>query len=137
MTALLKPGSDAQAAKNYDGALKDFDQAAAGGDPEVAVTANTHAAFAYSAEDKPDYKRMQAYAEKALALQPNDAQANFAEGIALTGQWASSHDDGTKKKAPTALDKADQQAKAEGNEALVAYRSKRLSKRTSMALPPG
>ena len=45
-------------------------------------------------------------------------RANFAEGIALTAQWASSHDDGTKKKAADALDKADQQAKAEGNEAL-------------------
>ena len=69
--------------------------------------------------DKPDYKRMQAYADKALALKPNDAQANFAEGIALTGQWASSHDDGMKKKALEALNKADQQAKAEGNEALA------------------
>ena len=61
---------------------------------------------------------MQAYAEKALAIKPNDAAANFAEGIALTAQWASSHDDATKKKAAAALDKADQQAKAEGNEAL-------------------
>jgi hypothetical protein len=68
--------------------------------------------------DKPDYKRMQAYADKALALKPNDAQANFAEGIALTAQWASNHDDGMKKRASDALGKADQQAKAEGNEAL-------------------
>ncbi len=115
---LLKAGVDAANAKNYETAFKDFDQAAAGGDPEVAVTAYTQAAFLVAKMDKPDYKRMQAYADKALALKPNDAAANFAEGIALTGQWVSSHDDGTKKKAADALDKADQQAKAEGNEAL-------------------
>jgi tetratricopeptide (TPR) repeat protein len=115
---MLKAGVDAANAKNYAEAFKDFDQAAAGGDPEVAVTAYVQAAFLVAKMDKPDYKRMQAYADKALALKPNDAAANFAEGIALTGQWASSHDDGTKKKAADALDKADQQAKAEGNEAL-------------------
>ncbi|MBV8497823.1 MAG: TonB family protein [Candidatus Eremiobacteraeota bacterium] len=115
---LLKAGVDAANAKNYDAAFKAFDQAAASGDPEVAVTAYTQEAFLVAKMDKPDYKRMQAYADKALALKPNDAAANFAEGIALTGQWASSHDDGTKKRAAAALDKADQQAKAEGNEAL-------------------
>jgi TonB family protein len=116
---LLKAGVDAATAKNYEQAITDFDQAAAGGDPEVAVTAYTQAALVVDRMDKPDYKRMQAYADKALALKPNDAQANFAEGIALTGQWASSHDDGMKKKAAAALDKAEQQAKAEGNEGLA------------------
>jgi TonB family protein len=116
--SLLKMGVDAATAKNYEQAFKDFDQAAAGGDPEVAVTAYTQSAFLVAKMDKPDYKRMQAYADKALALKPNDAQANFAEGIALTAQWASNHDDGMKKRATEALDKADQQAKAEGNEAL-------------------
>ncbi len=67
-------------------ALAYFDQAAAVGDPTIAVTANTEAAFTIGQGSKPDYKRMQAYAEKALAIKPNDAQANFAEGIALTGQ---------------------------------------------------
>jgi hypothetical protein len=62
---------------------------------------------------------MQSYADKALALAPNNAQANFAEGIALTGQWAGSHNDGTKKQAADAMAKADQQAKADGNEALA------------------
>ncbi len=116
--ALLNSGVAAANASNYTEAFKDFDQAAAGGDPQVAVTAYTQAAFLVAKMDKPDYKRMQAYADKALALKPDDAAANFAEGIALTGQWASSRDDGTKKKASDALDKADQQAKAEGNEAL-------------------
>jgi tetratricopeptide (TPR) repeat protein len=117
-SSLLKMALDAANAKNYDQAFKDLDQAAAGGDPEVAVTAYTQSAFLVAKMDKPDYKRMQAYADKALALKPNDAQANFAEGIALTAQWASNHDDGLKKRAADALDKADQQAKAEGNEAL-------------------
>lgn len=113
--SLLKAGVDAGNAKNYDLAFKDFDQAAAAGDPEVAVTANVQAAFLVAKMDKPNYKRMQAYADKALALRPNDPQANFAEGISLTGQWAQSHDDAMKKRAADALAKADQQAKAQGD----------------------
>ncbi|HYL26815.1 MAG TPA: TonB family protein [Candidatus Nitrosotalea sp.] len=115
---MLKAGLAAQQANDTATALSDFDLAAASGDPQVAVTANTQAALAIAQSAKPDYKRMQAYAEKALAVNPNDAAANFAEGIALTAQWASSHDAGTKQKATDALNKADQQAKAEGNEAL-------------------
>jgi TonB family protein len=114
----IKAGNAATDAKDTTTALTDFDQAAGAGDPKLAVTANTLAAFAIARSAKPDYKRMQAYAEKALAIAPDDAAANFAEGIALTAQWASSHDDGTKKKAAAALDKADQQAKADGNIAL-------------------
>jgi tetratricopeptide (TPR) repeat protein len=111
-------GVDAAAAKNYPEALKNFDQAAATGDPEVAVTADTQAAFVIAKMDKPDWKQMQSYADKAIALKPNDAPANYAEGIALTGQWAASHDDATKKKALDALNKADSLAKQSGNEAL-------------------
>ncbi|MBV8067933.1 MAG: energy transducer TonB [Candidatus Eremiobacteraeota bacterium] len=117
--SLIKAGSAAADAKDTTTALNDFDQAAAAGDPKLAVTANTLAAFAIARSAKPDYKRMQAYAEKALATAPNDAAANFAEGIALTAQWSSSHDDATKKRAAAALDKADQQAKADGNEAMA------------------
>jgi len=116
--SLVKSGQAAMEAKDYATALADFDQAAATGDPDIAVTANTEAALAIAQSPKPDYKRMQAYAEKALALKPDDALANFVDGIALTGQWASSHDDNTKKAAAAALDKADQQAKADGNVAL-------------------
>lgn len=118
-STLIKSGNEAVDAKDTDTALKDFDQAAASGDPKIAVTANTLAAFAIARSAKPDYKRMEAYADKALAVSPDDAAANFAQGIALTGQWASSHDDATKKRAAAALDKADQQAKAEGNEAMA------------------
>jgi tetratricopeptide (TPR) repeat protein len=116
---MIKSGEAAVDAKDYTTAIGDFDQAAAAGDPDMAVTANTQAALAVSQTPKPDYKRMQAYAEKALAINPNDALANFALGFAFTGQWASSHDDATKSKATAALAKADQEAKAEGNETLA------------------
>ena len=116
---LIKSGQAAAAAKDTPTALKDYDQAAALGDPEVSVTANVLAAFAIAQGTKPDYKQMQVYAEKALALKADDPEANFAEGIALTGQWASGHDEGTKKKAADALAKADQEAKAAGNESLA------------------
>ena len=116
--SLLKSGQAAAVAKDTATALRDYDQAAASGDPTIAVTANVLAAFAIAQGAKPDYKRMQSYADKAIALQPDNPQANFAEGIALTAQWSSSHDDGTKKRAADALAKADQQAKAQGNEAL-------------------
>ncbi len=117
-SALLKAGAAQVLAKNTEAALKDFDQAAALGDPRIAVTANLQAAFAIAQSSKPDYKQMQAYADKALALKPDDAQANFAEGIALAGQWGASHDAGTKQKAIATLNKADQAAKAAGNEGL-------------------
>jgi Flp pilus assembly protein TadD len=117
--SLIKSGQAALAAKDWTTALNDFDQAAATGDTTIAVTANVAAAFAIAQGPKPDYKRMQSYADKAIALQPNDAQANFAEGIALTGQWAASHDDGTKTKAVAALNRADEEAKASGNESLA------------------
>src|SRR6185312_1094118 len=114
----LKMGVDAAAAKNYSEALKDFDQAAATGDTDVAVTANTQAALVIARTDKPDYKQMQSYADKAIALKPNDPLANFAEGVALTGQWGASKDEATKKKALDALNKADSLAKQSGNEGL-------------------
>jgi hypothetical protein len=137
--SLLKSGQAAAVAKDTATALRDYDQAAASGDPTIAVTANVLAAFAIAQGAKPDYKRMQSYADKAIALQPDNPQANFAEGIALTAQWSSSHDDGTKKRAADALAKADQQAKAQGNEALslqIETFVNRISTRR-LALPRG
>lgn len=115
----LKMGVDAASAQKYDDAFKYFDMASAQGDPEVAVTADTQAAFLVTKTQKPDYKKMQAYADKAIALKPDDAQANYAEGVALTGQWAQSHDDAQKKKALDTLNHADSLAKTAGNEALA------------------
>jgi tetratricopeptide (TPR) repeat protein len=116
---LLQSGTDAMAAKNYTDALKDFDQAASLGDPEVSVTANTLAAFAIYRMDKPDYAKAKTYADKAVAGNPNDAQANFAEGIAYAGIYATSHSDADKKQALSYLNKADSLAKAAGNTQLA------------------
>jgi tetratricopeptide (TPR) repeat protein len=118
--SFLQAGTAALTAKDYAGAMKDFDQAATQGDADVAVTANVQAAFTVIKinAEKPDYKSMQMYAEKALALKPDNPEANFAEGIALYALYASNHDDATKKKAQETLDKADTLAKAAGNEAL-------------------
>ncbi|MGA8533093.1 MAG: energy transducer TonB [Candidatus Tumulicola sp.] len=115
----LKMGVDAGTAQKYDDAFKYYDMAGAQGDPEVAVTADTEAAFLITKTPKPDYKKMQAYADKAIAIKPDDPQANFAEGIALTGLWSQSHDDAQKKKALDALNHADSLAKSAGNEALA------------------
>ena len=109
----LQSGVDAATAKNYDEALKDFDAAAAQGDPDVAVTAYVQAAFTVAKMDHPDYKRMLAYADKALALKPDDAGPNYAEGFALTASG------GDKNKALAALQKADASARAAGNESLA------------------
>jgi tetratricopeptide (TPR) repeat protein len=119
--AYLQTGAAALTAKDYPAAMKAFDSAAAQGDPEVAVTANIQAAFTVLkiTPDKPDFKLMQSYAEKALATKPDSPEANFGEGIALTGEAATSHDDATKKKAQEYLEKADTLAKAAGNEALA------------------
>jgi TonB family protein len=116
--SLLQAGVTAANGKSYTEAFKDFDEAAAQGDPAVAVTADEQAAFTIAKMDKPDYKQMQSYADKAIALKPDDAPAYFAEGISLTGQWAGSRDDNVKKKALDALNKADALAKQSGNEAL-------------------
>ncbi|HTU83596.1 MAG TPA: TonB family protein [Candidatus Acidoferrales bacterium] len=110
---MLQAGVDAATAKNYDEAIKDFDNAASQGDPEVAVTAYDQAAFTVARMDHPDYKRMQSYADKALAIKPDDAAANFAEGVAIVGSG------GDKTKALASLQKADALAKQQGNETLA------------------
>ncbi len=116
---LLQAGTDALNAKNYAEALKDFDQAASLNDPQIAVTANTLAAFSIYRMDKPDYAKAKSYADKAVAANPNDAQANFAEGIAYAGIYATSKSDADKKQALSYLQKADQLAKAAGNTQLA------------------
>jgi TonB family protein len=119
--AYLQSGDAALTAKDNATALKDFDLAIAQGDPEVSVTAAVQAAFVVVKGDKPDYKQMQAYADKALAIKPDSPEGNFAEGIALWGQYQSgsgAHDDAAKKKAVDALNKADELAKAAGNVSL-------------------
>jgi tetratricopeptide (TPR) repeat protein len=118
---MLNAGIAASNAKKHDEALKDFEQAAAaGGSGAVAVTAFTDAAFEIASMDKPDYTRMKSYADRALALNPNDAETNYAEGIALAGIWATGkRDNAGKQAALDVLNKADSLAKGAGNTALA------------------
>ena len=116
----LKLGGDALQAKSYTEALKNFDLAVQNGDSEVAVTANTQAAFTLlSATDKPDGAKVKGYADKALAIKPDSAQANYAEGVAYVLLWSNSHKDDDKKQATMYLNKADGLAKAQGDTALA------------------
>lgn len=115
----LSLGGIALKAGKTDEALADFDKAAAVGDPAVTVTAYLQSAFAISGESKPDYAKMKAYADKALAMQPASPQANFAEGIALAGEWATGGNADIKKQAQAYLSKADDEAKAAGDSALA------------------
>lgn len=115
----LRIGADALTAKKFDDAVSAFDKAAAAGNSADAVTANTYAAFAILQMPKPDYAKARDYALKALATAPQDAQANYAAGVAFAGVYSSSQKSDDKKQALDYLNKADQYAKAAGNTALA------------------
>ncbi|MEA2786791.1 MAG: hypothetical protein QOF71_2895 [Candidatus Eremiobacteraeota bacterium] len=51
--------------------------------PSRSVVLYVQAANVLSQGDKPDWKRVKAEADKALAVDPNDARANYVAGIAL------------------------------------------------------
>ncbi len=126
--SLLLQGQTAEKAGKYDAAISYFEQAAKAGGAQAQVTGYTSAAFAVSAmlqqqKNPPtvqDYAKMKGYADKALAVDANDAQANFAEGVALGGEYlvGGKSDSSLKAQALTALDKAKSGAKAAGNSAL-------------------
>jgi TonB family protein len=120
----IQQGNAAQQAGKLQDALNDFEQAAKVGDSQVQVTAYVGAAFTTSqmvAQQKTasptDYAKVKSYADKALALNPNDPQANFAEGVALAGEWAAGgkSDGGLKSQALAALNKAKSAAQSAGN----------------------
>ncbi|MGB6987152.1 MAG: tetratricopeptide repeat protein [Candidatus Aquilonibacter sp.] len=115
----LQVGSDAMTAGDFPTAAKNFDLAAASASGQDAVTANTFAAFAVMREAKPDYGKAMGYAQKAVSGAPDDAQANFALGLAYYGTYATSNKSDDKTQALTYLNKADQLAKAAGNEGLA------------------
>jgi tetratricopeptide (TPR) repeat protein len=127
----LSQGNAAQKAGNFQQAISDFEQAAsvANGDQQVLVTAYTSAAFATSAmiqaQKTPptvsDYGKMKAYADKAVAAAPNDPNANFAEGVALGGEYivGGKSDSSLKTQAIAALNKAKAAAQAAGNMTLA------------------
>lgn len=122
---LLAQGQAAQKAGKYDEAIADFEKAAASGGAQAQVTGYTLAAFAQSEmlqhqKNTPtvaDYAKMKSYADKALAANPNDAQANFAQGVALGGEYivGGKSDASLKSQAIAALNKAKSEAQSSGN----------------------
>jgi Flp pilus assembly protein TadD len=93
---------------------------AAASDPADAKIFYVNAAFAYlKIVPTPDAAKAKDAADKALALDPNNAAANYAEGVALADQ-------GKKSDATTALTKADTLAKSAGETDLATQIEARL-----------
>ena len=113
--------NQATAAENegrFDDAVRLYEQTAQS-TPGLAVTSYSRAALAIGRMQPPDFKRMKAEADKAVALNPNDPGANAAEGIAVTQLGIMNRDDGQKKQGLDILNKADAQAKAANITGLV------------------
>ncbi|MDQ6932541.1 MAG: hypothetical protein M3160_05135, partial [Candidatus Eremiobacteraeota bacterium] len=102
---------DYDAAKKYNEAVAALEEAAAAS-PKYAVTNYANASFEMTRLDKPDFDRMKVDADKALAIDPNDPLANFAEGVALANIANKNNDAAKKKQALDYLNKADGEAKA-------------------------
>jgi len=121
----IAEGNAASKAGKHTDALADFEQAAKVGSPQVAVTAYSAAALEENsiiqaqknAPSVADYGKVKDYADKALAINADDALANFAEGVALTGQYVAGGktDNSLKTKALASLNKAKASAQAAGN----------------------
>jgi tetratricopeptide (TPR) repeat protein len=73
---------DAMKAGKRSEAVADLESAAKAV-PSRAVVLYVQAANVLSQGDKPDWKAVKAEADKALAIDPNDARANYVAGIAL------------------------------------------------------
>jgi TonB family protein len=124
----ITQGQALQKAGKYDEAIAAYLQAAAVNNPDAQVTGYLSAAFALSAKlaqpsAKPtpaNFKTMQGYADKAMAIRPADPQVNYAEGIALAGQYLTGGktDASLKTQAMAALNKAKSEAQASGNMSL-------------------
>jgi len=100
----MKSGDVAGAAAAYD--------KGAGVSQDYAALMYANEAIVYMSTPKPDWKAVKAAADKALAIKPDDAGANYAEGAALAV-------DGKTKDAIPYLQKADAGAKAAGDKALA------------------
>lgn len=106
-TSQLAAGKSAEAAATYE-------QAAAAA-PSQAAGSYVSAAFAYlKIKPNPDNDKAKVDADKAIALEPDNASANFAAGIALANQ------PGKTKDALAYLNKADASAKKGGDPSLTA-----------------
>jgi Tfp pilus assembly protein PilF len=100
-TDLVKSGDRKGAADSLDAGA----QAA----PKFAVQLYGNAAMILASDAKPDWKVVKAEADKALAIDPNDARSNYVAGVALAN-------DKDTKDALTYLSKAQASAKT-GNDA--------------------
>ncbi|HEV2262138.1 MAG TPA: hypothetical protein VGR69_07635, partial [Candidatus Rubrimentiphilum sp.] len=124
----LAAGNAASRAGNHQEALNDFLKAVQDGDTGVQVTGYASAALEENdllnkiqSTTANDYiTKMKPYADKALALNPNDPLANFALGVAMTGAWIVGGKTRAdyKTQAVAALNKAKAAAQAQGNIAL-------------------
>jgi tetratricopeptide (TPR) repeat protein len=132
----INQGNADRNAKNYTEALALFDRAAALGDPKVELAAYEGADIALIQETPPDTARIKAYADKALAIDANDAYANFFEGYYYAEEYGKSHNANSKAQALTYLDKADTLAKAAGIQFLATQAEKLKTQLTAQA-PPG
>jgi TonB family protein len=117
----MAKGNDESKSGNHQAAIGDYEKAAQVGGPKLAVTAYAGAALEESRVDHPDYTVMKADADKALAIDPNDGTALYAEGVALFGQYVTGgSSNGTlKQQALDTLNKAKSSAQAAGNTSLV------------------
>jgi hypothetical protein len=95
-TALVKTGDRKGAADALD--------AGAAAAPKYAVQLYGNAATILASDTKPDWKVVKAEADKALAIDPNDARSNYVAGVALAN-------DKDTKDALTYLNKAQASAK--------------------------
>jgi hypothetical protein len=123
---LLAAGNAASSAGKHQEAVNDFLEATKQGDKDVAVTGYASAALEENtligAQKTPavpnDYlTKMKPYADSALALNPNDALANYALGVAMAGAWiiGGKQKADFKNQALDALHKAKAEAQAQGN----------------------
>lgn len=113
----------AQRAGNTVEATALYEKAAAIG-AAYASLMYTNEAIAYTKATKPDWKAAKAAADKALALKPDSAEANYIAGVALAN-------DGKGKDAIPYLQKASAAAKASGDKALADNADLALSKLNS------
>jgi len=100
------------AAGKLDDAVAAYEQAAAVV-PAQAAQFYTESSYAYLSAKPPQNDKAKAEADKALALAPDDARANYAAGVALANQT------GKAKDALVYLNKADASAKKAGDSALA------------------
>ncbi|GAC1496542.1 MAG: hypothetical protein NVS1B2_17160 [Vulcanimicrobiaceae bacterium] len=108
-----KSANDLAGSGKFDDAAALYEKSAAVA-PAQAVSMYTSAALAYLKKTKPDNERAKADADKALAIDPDNASANFAAGIALANQ------PGRTKDALPYLNHADASAKKGSDPTLTA-----------------